>query len=177
MKIKIEKVNILANTKSVQLLIDIPVREWKKAHEFKAAFNKECMLNIEEVKKKRSLDANAYLWVLIGKLAEHYKLPTEEIYRMQIRDCGVYEIIPIRAQNVKNWIDVWHSHGIGWICEDMGECRNVKGYHNIKSYYGTSVYDTKQMSRIIDEVVRECTQCGIETATPQEIERIKATWQ
>lgn len=69
------------------------------------------------------------------------------------------------------------QHGIGWLCEDLGECRNIKGYHNIKSYYGSSVYDTKEMSHLIDMIVEDCKALGIPTETPEEIERIKQLWK
>ena len=88
----------------------------------------------------------------------------------------MFEIIPIRQDVIDRWQQIWESKGIGWVCDDLGECRNIKGYHNIKCFYGTSVYNTEEMSRIIDEVVHECKEQGIETATPEEIERLKQQW-
>lgn len=137
---------------------------------------------IQEKRQKRSLDANAYCWVLLGRLSEELskngtvKSP-KEIYRDLIPEIGGnYEIVPVREDLIDHWQLVW-SHGrTGWLCEDLGECRKTPGYHNIICYYGSSVYDSKQMSRLIDLVVQECRQLGIETMTPNELEALKAGW-
>lgn len=137
---------------------------------------KEYEVSVKPKKRKRSLDANAYLWVLIGKLGEVLKKPDTEVYREYIKDNGVFEIIPIREDAVPRWTETWKRNGIGWVTDDLGECRNIKGYHNIKCYYGSSTYTTKEMARLIDAVVSDCKDQGIETMTPSEIERLKAMW-
>lgn len=138
--------------------------------------SKDYDISISPKKRKRSLDANAYLWVLIGKLGEVLHKPDTEVYREYIKDNGVFQIVPIREDAIKRWTETWKRNGIGWVCDDLGECRNTKGYHNIKCYYGSSTYTTKEMARLIDAVVADCKEQGIETMTPSEIERLKAMW-
>lgn len=138
--------------------------------------SKDYEVSIRPKKRKRSLDANAYLWVLIGKLGEVLHKPDTEVYREYIKDNGVFQIVPIREDAIKRWTETWKRNGIGWVCDDLGECRNTKGYHNIKCYYGSSTYTTKEMARLIDAVVYECKEQGIETMTPAEIERLKVMW-
>lgn len=133
-------------------------------------------LRIEKKQKKRSLDANAYLWVLIGKLAEKLHITPEEVYRQHIIDTAAYYIQPVRDDTLERWIDIWQSKGTGWIVEVMGASKN-KGWTNCKNYYGSSVYDSREMSFLIDEVVKECKEQGIETMTPEEIEKLKAAWR
>lgn len=138
--------------------------------------SKEYTVKIEQKRGRRSLDANAYMWVLISKLGEKLHKSDIEIYREIIRDNGVFEIIPIRVDVIPSWVKRWGVKGQGWICEDIGKCKNFKNYHNIKSYYGSSTYNTKEMSRLIDAVVSECKEQGIETMTPDEIESLKQQW-
>ena len=138
--------------------------------------SKDYEVSIKPKKRRRSLDANAYLWVLIGKLGEVLKKPDTEVYREYIKDNGVFEIIPIREDAIGRWTETWKRNGIGWVCDDLGECRNTKGYHNIKCYYGSSTYTTKEMARLIDAVVSDCKEQGIETLTPNEIEEMKQKW-
>ena len=138
--------------------------------------SKDYEVSISPKKRKRSLDANAYLWVLIGKLGEVLHKPDTEVYREYIKDNGVFQIVPIREDAIKRWTETWKRNGIGWVCDDLGECRNTKGYHNIKCYYGSSTYTTKEMARLIDAVVADCKEQGIVTMTPSEIERLKAMW-
>ena len=127
--------------------------------------------------ERRSNDANAYMWVLLGELSKVLNLSSEEIYKNIIRDFGAFEIIPIKEDKIEHWYEIWLSKGIGWICEDLGECKNTKGYHNIKSFYGSSTYDTKEMSRLIDAVVEECKLQDIETMTPAELSVLKENWR
>lgn len=182
-----EKMRLAANPR-VELyykydVIIIPV-EHGQVHEMnrvlenigQIAFDKEYTVEIKRQRLKRSLDANAYMWTLIGKLGEKLYRSDLEIYRNFIRDNGAFEIVPIRNDAVPTWRKNWGFKGQGWICEDLGECRNFKDYRNIKSYYGSSTYDTKQMSRLIDAVVQDCREQGIETKTPDELMRLKAAW-
>lgn len=139
--------------------------------------DKEVTVEIKTKYKKRSLDANAYLWVLIGKLGAILYKPDSEIYREYIRDNGVFEIVPIRKDAITRWRQIWESKGLGWVCEDMGSCKNTPGYNNLKCYYGSSTYNTKEMSRLIDAVVKDCKEQGIETLPPDEIERMVTMWK
>ena len=134
-------------------------------------------LTIEKRKEKRSLDSNSYLWLLIGKLAEKLGKKNTDVYKEYVKETSAFKIVPIREDAIEEWFRIWGGHGIGWICEDMGECRNIKGYHNIKSFYGSSVYDTKQMSHLIDMVVQDCKDAGIETLPPDELQRLKELWK
>lgn len=131
---------------------------------------------------KRSLDANAYCWVLLDKLAvalsdDKRTVSPEEVYQQIIPNVGGNSrILPIRDDAVEEWKRIWGGKGTGWTCEDMGPCSNLPGYHNVRCFYGSSVYDTKQMSRLIDLVVQECKEQGIETKTPEELARLKELW-
>lgn len=128
-------------------------------------------------RQKRSLDANAYFWVLCGKLAAKINTPRMIIYRQYIREIGDnYEIVPIRADAVDTWIKNWESHGLGWVCDIVGPSK-IDGYINVICYYGSSTYDTAQMSRLIDLVVQDCKEQGIETMAPAELARLKEAWK
>ena len=130
---------------------------------------KEYELTISNVVKKRSNDANRYFWELVGKLSAKINVPPEEIYRTFIKDVGGnYEVVPLRDDVVETWKNNWRSRGIGWVCDIIGESK-LRGYTNVICYYGSSTYDTKQMSRLIELCVTECKAQGIETMTPQEL--------
>lgn len=136
------------------------------------------LLDIEAKKhrNKRSLDANAYCWVLLGKLAEKMDMKSEEIYKMEIKDIGVYEVLPIKNEAVEKFIEAWQKNGIGWPCEVIGKSK-LYGYTNVRAYYGSSTYDSKQMARLIDSIVEDCKMQGIPTDTPEQIARYKEEWK
>lgn len=137
--------------------------------------DKEKQYEIKEHKKKRSLDANSYCWVLCKKIADELRITKEEVYRKAINEVGKFEIIPIKNEAVDTFINAWKSKGIGWICEVFNKSK-IDGYTNLIIYYGSSIYDTKEMSILIDNIVQEAKQLGIETLTPDEIERMKTMW-
>lgn len=132
------------------------------------------ILDIKAVKhrEKRSLDANAYAWVLMGKIAAALNTSKDEIYEEMLRRYGVlYEdddgYITI---TVKNSVDMHKVDGHWQLIKDNG---TFKAYAMIK---GSSQYDTKEMSSFIDGIVSEAKELGIETLTPHELEQMKAGW-
>lgn len=128
---------------------------------------------IEEYKERRSLNANAYCWTLIGKIAEVAGNTKEDVYREYIKDKGIYQVITINNKAAKTFIKVWQDRGLGWICES----EEIEDYTYITAYYGTSSYNTKQMANFIDYVVEEAKNLDIETLPPSEIARLKEEWQ
>ena len=132
--------------------------------------------DLKEHRQKRSLDANSYAWVLLGKLANKVGLPKEDVYREFVKDVGNnYEILPIRNDAVDKWISNWGQKGIGWVCDILGESK-LDGYTNVITYYGSSTYDSSQMSKLINLIVDECKQQGIETMTPAELAMLMDGW-
>lgn len=126
-------------------------------------------LSIGKVKAKRSNDANRYFWELVGQLSAKINVSPEDIYRIYIKDIGGnYEIVPIRDDAVETWIQAWRSKGIGWQCEIIGESK-LRGYTNVICYYGSSTYNTKQFSRLINLCIDDCKANGIEVMTESEM--------
>lgn len=135
-----------------------------------------CKLTKYNGSKPRSLDANAYFWVLCGKLAAKTRQKKSDIYRQLVKEIGDnFEIVPIRNDAVETWCENWQAKGEGWQCDALGESK-LKGYTNICCYYGSSTYNTEQMSVLIDSVVFDCKEQGIETMTPDRIAELKARW-
>lgn len=131
-------------------------------------------LNVKKYYKKRSLDANAYAWVLLGEIQKVMNIPKETIYKDLIKCIGDYEIIPVKENAVERFCTAWGKNGLGWITETTPS--KLKGYTNVIVYYGSSTYDTNQMARLIDLIIQECQQLGIETRPADEIERLIKLW-
>lgn len=138
--------------------------------------DKDLKAEIKPFKAKRSITANAYAWTLINKLSEKLKITPTEIYKNTIRNIGgVSETICCQTKAVDNFRKVWESNGIGWQTEILDS--KIEGCTNVICYYGSSEYDTEQMSRLIDNIVQDCKAVGIETMTPAELERLCGEWQ
>lgn len=71
-------------------------------------------LEVKEHREKRSLDANAYAWVLIGKLAQAMGIPPLDVYLSAIRGIGGnYEVLPVREEAVESFRRIWSGRGLG----------------------------------------------------------------
>lgn len=133
-------------------------------------------LEVKEHRKKRSLDANAYAWVLMGKLAEAIRITPEEVYRQAIQNVGGnYEILPIKEEAAGHFKGIWEAKGLGWPCVDMGKSK-IHGYRNLRCYYGSSTYDVQQMSQLIDNLVQDCRALDIEIKSDEEIASLLGGW-
>ena len=136
--------------------------------------DKEKQFEIKEHKKKRSLTANAYCWVLISKIADVIGATKEEVYRDYITHKGIYRIVTIDEKAADTFIKIWQEKGLGWVCEKS--TGQKEGFIDIIAYYGTSSYNTKQMANFIDFVVEEAKAINIETLPPDEIAHLKSLW-
>ena len=147
----------------------------------KITVDKEYVIEIKKKSKSRSMNANAYCWVLCQKIAEvmsnHSYISKEDIYRKAIKDCGHFSYVPVRADAVERYIQIWKGHGLGWIAEDAGECKSIDGYHNIMCYHGSSVYNTREMARLIDCLTDECNQLGIQLEPSEYIQSLIEGWE
>lgn len=127
------------------------------------------------VSKRRSLSANAYAWALMNQLAAKINRPVLDIYRDLIRDIGGSSaIITIAAPAAKSFKVGWEAKGDGWQVHKLDEMATQQGaFYTLQCWYGSSVFDTSQMHRLIDLIVQECQQQGIPTMTPEEISKLK----
>ena len=132
-------------------------------------------VKLGKFKKKRSLDANAYCWVLISKIAEKTNIPKDEVYRNAIRGIGGnYDVVCIQDKAVESLCSAWSRNGIGWLTDTT--LSKLDGCTNVMLYYGSSTYDVEQMSRLIDNIVQDCNALGIETKPQSEIDSLLNSW-
>lgn len=136
---------------------------------------KYLQVEIKQYRQNRSLDANSYAWVMMSKIAEAIQSTKEDVYRTFIKRVGQFEIIPIKDEAVDRWIRNWQANGVGWISESIGDSK-IEGYTNVISYYGSSTYDSREMSILLNEIVRECKEMGIETRPDEEIKSLIESW-
>lgn len=133
-------------------------------------------LDVKEHRKKRSLDANAYAWVLINKLADVMRIPPTEVYRQAIQEIsGNNEIIPIKEEAVDHFKQAWSHNGIGWMVRDMGKSK-LPGFRNLMVYYGSSVYNSTQMNALIENLVQDCKALDIDVMTERERSLLMEEW-
>ena len=166
--------NILRDWKSGQLQITFSVNEPAVIDEIESLRDCEKLsIEAKKYRAKRSLDANAYCWQMCTKIAEVIRSSKDEVYEEMLQKYGFlhedeegYTVITIKAEDD--------------VSKLPGHWKFYKGNGKFSSYLrikGSSEYDTAEMSKFIEMVVLEAQELGIQTATPDEIERMKALWQ
>lgn len=126
-------------------------------------------------KKKRSLDANAYAWVLMDKLAAKLGRKKEDVYRDEIRDVGGNsDVLCITKKAAPKFIEAWGKNKVGWFCQVSDS--KLPGCVNVTCYYGSSMFDQEQMSRLLDNIVQDCQAVGIETLPPDKLNALLGEW-
>ena len=130
---------------------------------------------ITKAKKKRSLDANAYFFVLADKIAAATGIPKTEVYRNAIKEIGGNcDVVCVKKEAADALCRGWESHGLGWQTERTES--KIKGCVNVVLYYGSSQYDVQTMSRLIDNAVQDAKALGIETLPPEKLNAMLEAW-
>ena len=134
-------------------------------------------IGLKKYRKKRSNDANAYFWKLLQELCELAEIDTVKEYKRRIKELGIFKQFRIETKDIKTFEKVWTDRGVAWFCEvaDTEYLGDIE-FKIIHAYYGSSSYNSKQMSRLIDGVVQDCKIYGIETKPQQEIESLLKEW-
>lgn len=132
-------------------------------------------IKIERFREKRSLDANAYCWTLIGKIAEKTNVPKEDVYRAAIKEVGGnYDVVCVQNVALEQLRKGWQKNGIGWQTDTMPS--KIDGCTNVVLYYGSSTYDVAQMQRLISIIKQDCDELGIEVKSQAEIDSLLQSW-
>ena len=145
---------------------------------------KPVQFTIKELKSRRSLDANAYYWLLLGKLGDALRTSKSELHNIMLRRYGqfyivdgqaVYIVIPDSEEAQKKVDNDEHFHLRPTSQVKMGKDRKM--YRTYMLLKGSHEFDTREMSILIDGLVSECKEAGIETATPEEIANMKRLYE
>lgn len=131
--------------------------------------DRDKLFEVKEHRQKRSLNANAYAWTLIGKIADDMRKSKEEVYLQMLKDYGQSEMISVLSHiDLTGYFKYFEP-----VATTMLQGKEFTHY---KIYKGSSEYDTREMSILIDGIVQEAKNLKIETLPPHEIERLKGLW-
>lgn len=131
---------------------------------------------IKRTTKKRSLNANAYCWELCTMISEAVGIPKEEVYKRSIKDVGAYTPLPIKADAVDNFCEIWQHKGVGWFAEVIDDSK-IEGYKLVFAYHGSSTYDVQEMSRLIDNLIQDAQAVGVDVLSEAERALLLQEWK
>ena len=132
-------------------------------------------ITIKKATKHRSLEANRYAWALIDQIAAKSHAKRPDVYRKAILDIGgVSKDMFMKADALPVFTQIWEKQGLGNQVEVVDE--DEAGWCSIRVFFGSSTYDTAQMSALLDSLIQEAESLGIPTITPKEEQRMLGRW-
>jgi len=166
MKARLSNLNIDYETNKGTCTFIFDKKYLEQLDQFK---DKDLDITIKEYKEPRSNNANAYMWAIIQEMADILKTSKEELYKKYIKEKGLFRIIKINNEAIETMRKIWQDKGLGWFSEiyHIGESDT-----EIIMYYGSSSYNTKQMSNFIDYIIQDAKELGIDTTTLEEQQRL-----
>lgn len=134
--------------------------------------DKDLNLEIKQHRNHRSKDANALLWECIGRLAMALRADKWDIYLLMLKRYGQYTYIVVPPNAVEMVARQWRE------CEVIGDI-NINGRDGVQMlcYYGSSTYDTKQFSVLLDGVISEMKEIGLTAPTSEDMRRSIEGWE
>jgi len=153
------------------VLIEVPENYLPALEEL---FNNDVDVKIGKHREKRSLNANAYCWKLCTEIANVLTkagsvVTKDDIYRQSLFSYGQSDIVTLRSDiDPARHFDYFIEKGKGTI--------NEKEYTHYLAAVGSHLYNTEEMSILIDGIVAEAEALGISTITPNELEQMKGRW-
>ena len=172
----ITDINIDYETQKSKISLLLDTKELEVVEQLK----KENKLNIElkKYRKRRSLDANAYCWVICDLIAKEISkdgtvITKEAIYKDAILQIGTFEPMIIEEKAYENFKRIWEKQGLGFLIQEVARKNKCIKIH---CYYGSSTYDSKEMSLLIQLLVDLAKTLGIETKPQEEVDSLLKEW-
>lgn len=167
--------NIIALSKdwaTNKLLINLQVDDCPTEEVQALAQCEKLSIEIKKYRKKRSLDANGLLWHCIGEIASVLRTDKWDIYLQMLKRYGKYTYICVKPAVVEavkaNWRE---SEVIGEI--DINGTKAVQ----MLCYFGSSTYDSKEFSILLDGVISEMRELGIQPPPTEDMKRALEQWK
>lgn len=148
------------------------------AEELEKLDGKVLDVEIKVHREKRSTKANNLCWELCSQIGRSIAppIPKEEVYRRAIKDVGIFIQVCIRKGDYEDFDRQWRGRGTGWFTEIV-DTHDYMDAVDVMAYCGSSTYDTKAMSTLIDYLVDQAEQMELQIAYDlREIEQIKEDW-
>ena len=170
--------DVCDNTLDITLHLD-----GKPLHEVEQFYDKDLRLSLVQWREKRSLNANAYFYTLVDKLANELNVSKAYIHNLMLRKYGqlqtvddrpVWVVLPETEEVMKN-VDENESLHLRATSE-VKEGKDGRMYRTYVMLKGSHELDTRDMGLLIDGVVSECHEIGIDTLTPNQIKELKERW-
>ena len=165
--------NFSLDYKTQKAILTLELNERNNATKMYDALNlvERLSISIDKYREKRSLDANSYAWVLLGKIADCVGASKDEIYLQMLKRYGQTFVAKIQHKDIdrfKRSEKYWEEH-------ESLDAEEKAQYFRV--WVGSSHYNTEEMSKFIDGIVSEAEELDIPTKTPNQIAEMMSLWE
>jgi len=145
----------------------------KEAVELKGIIEsgKQLVVEIKQYRQKRSLDANSYMWLLLSEMAAVMKTTKDELYLIMLERYGIFTHVVVKPNVVDKVKQEWRT------VRELGEV-NINGKTGIQlqCFFGSHLYDTKEFSVLLEGIISEAKDLGIEVISENEKHLLLVEW-
>lgn len=128
-------------------------------------------IEIKKIRESRSLDANAALWVMLNKMAIKLHTTKDELYLDMLERYGVFTHIVVKPVAVKRVMTEWRTvRELGKV--EIGGKTGVQ----LQCFYGSSQYSKEEFSVLLNGVIEEAKEIGVEFISKEDVARMIAEW-
>jgi hypothetical protein len=155
-----------------QLNITLSINEKNAISEIDKLKDDKLSIKITKYRKKRSLDANGLLWSMLGQIAAVLRTDKWEVYLQMLKRYGKYTYICVKPNVIDAVKAQWRE------CEIVGEIEvNGKKAIQMLCYFGSSTYNTQEFSVLLDGVISEMQEIGLQAPTSAEMRQALERWE
>lgn len=128
-------------------------------------------MEVKPYRAKRSLDANAMLWSILSEMAAALSTTKDELYLEVLERYGVFTHIVVKPEMVDRVMREWRT------VRSLGEVTvNGKTGVQLQCYFGSSTYNTKEFSVLLEGVIQDARDLGIDVITESEKQLLLSEW-
>lgn len=136
------------------------------------ATSEKLSIEVDKYRQKRSLDANGLLWMCLGEMANVLRTDKWDIYLTMLKRYGQFTYICVKPNVVDAVKAQWRE------CEEIGEVEiNGKKAIQLLCYFGSSTYDSREFSILLDGVKSEMEELGLTPPASEEMRRAIEQWE
>ena len=130
-------------------------------------------IRLAKARKARSLDANAYFWACVNIISDATGQSKNKTYLQLLKRYGVYTYLVVKEDAVDRLRTIWRD------IEILGDTTTETGAKgkSVLAYFGSSSYNSKEMSRLIDGTVSEIEEMNLTPPPTREINELIEDWR
>jgi hypothetical protein len=164
------------NTRKLKISLLVDINNKDVVEQLKS--ENKLTIELKKWRQKRSLDANSYCWTLCDKIAKELCkdgtiVTKEDVYKDAILQIGSFEPFIVQEKTYMNFKRIWEKQGLGFLVQEVSKKdKCIK----VNCYYGSSTYNTKEMSLLIEDLIELAKTLNVETKSQSEIDSLLKEW-